>query len=103
VNLNSHIDTCKVLKLFDRVATGSEGYPKALVETWTHSPGASSQSNRPPQRLSLITNNQQNLLKAHQDCITSLLSIESPFRGGVISGDRAGVIKVWRIDGVDSS
>lgn len=53
--------------------------------------------------MSLITNNQQNLLKAHQDSITALVCIDSPFRGGVVSGDRAGAIKVWRIEGADAA
>ncbi|KAJ7865275.1 hypothetical protein B0H13DRAFT_2067981, partial [Mycena leptocephala] len=39
-----------------------------------------------------------NLLKSHQDVVTALACIESPFRGGIVSGDRAGVIKVWRVE-----
>jgi len=81
---------------------GSEGYPTSFVEMWTRSTSSQSQGNRPPQRMSLITNNQQNLLKAHQDSVTTLACIDSPFRGGVVSGDRAGVIKVWRIEGADA-
>lgn len=75
----------------------SSGAVSAHVETWLNSASASLQ-NRPPQRLSLINNNQQNLLKAHQDTITSLICIDSPFRGGIVSGDRAGAVKVWRIE-----
>ncbi|EED79789.1 predicted protein [Postia placenta Mad-698-R] len=74
----------------------------AQVETWT-SPPNSGLNNRPPQRLSLINHNQQNLLKGHQDTITALACIDSPFRGGIASGDRAGVIKVWRVEGLDMS
>lgn len=48
--------------------------------------------------MSLIAHNQQNLLRNHQDIITATVCIDSPFRGGLVSGDRAGVIKVWRID-----
>jgi phosphoinositide-3-kinase regulatory subunit 4 len=69
------------------------------VETW---PAPSSQTtNRPPQRISLITHNQQTLLKSHQDVITALACFDSPFRGGIVSGDRAGVIKVWRAEETD--
>ncbi|EPQ51918.1 ARM repeat-containing protein [Gloeophyllum trabeum ATCC 11539] len=68
------------------------------VETWVASPNSGSLSNRPPQRMSLINHSQQNLLKAHQDIISALACIDSPFRGGFVSGDRAGVIKVWRVD-----
>jgi phosphoinositide-3-kinase regulatory subunit 4 len=77
------------------------GAASANIETWPDSTTLASNANRPPQRMSLITHNQQNLLKSHQDIITSLACIDSPFRGGIISGDRAGVIKVWRIDGAD--
>jgi len=73
----------------------------ANVETWPDSTTLATNANRPPQRMSLITHNQQNLLKSHQDIITSLACINSPFRGGIVSGDRAGVIKVWRIDNSD--
>ncbi|KAL1745959.1 hypothetical protein HDZ31DRAFT_81556 [Schizophyllum fasciatum] len=78
-------------------AVTGDGSATAYVETWPPAPSASS-TNRAPQRLSLITNNQQNLLKAHQDIITALACIDSPFRGGVISGDRSGTLKVWRVD-----
>ncbi|KAF9224775.1 ARM repeat-containing protein [Gyrodon lividus] len=67
------------------------------VETWVQSQTSLSHNNRAPQRMSMITNNQQNLLKSHQDIITALACIDSPFRGGIASGDRAGVIKVWRV------
>lgn len=76
------------------------GTASAFVETWPPTPNGG-QSNRPSQRISLITNNQQSLLKSHQDVVTVLACIDSPFRGGIISGDRAGVIKVWRVEEVD--
>ncbi|GLB39855.1 putative protein kinase [Lyophyllum shimeji] len=76
----------------------STGAASTYAETWPPPSVVGAQANRPPQRMSLITHSQQNLLKAHQDVITALASIESPFRGGIISGDRAGMVKVWRID-----
>ncbi|GJE86329.1 Pkinase-domain-containing protein [Phanerochaete sordida] len=82
-------------------AQAASGAAAAYVETWVSSPSAS-QANRPPQRLSLINHNQQNLLKAHQDTINALVCIDSPFRGGIVSGDRAGVIKVWRVESAES-
>ena len=78
----------------------SSGVASAHVETWVGA-AASSQANRPLQRLMLINYNQQNLLKAHQDTVTALACIDSPFRGGIISGDRSGVVKVWRVEGLD--
>ncbi|KAF8521236.1 hypothetical protein BU17DRAFT_65000 [Hysterangium stoloniferum] len=56
------------------------------VET-TSRPGGS-QNQRRASRTNLIINHQQHLLKAHQDCITALACIDSPFCGGIVSGDR---------------
>ncbi|KAF9516566.1 hypothetical protein BS47DRAFT_1371689 [Hydnum rufescens UP504] len=54
---------------------------------------------RPAQRTSLISGHQHQLLRAHQDCITALACLDSPFRGALVSGDRSGTIKVFRVDG----
>ncbi|KAH9960599.1 ARM repeat-containing protein [Lactifluus volemus] len=71
------------------------------LETWLLSAQSSSQQNRPPQRMTLLSNSQQYLLRPHQDTITTLACIDSPFRCGILSGDRSGGIKVWRVDGTD--
>ncbi|EJD02926.1 uncharacterized protein FOMMEDRAFT_123012 [Fomitiporia mediterranea MF3/22] len=65
-------------------------------------------SNSPPhagagQRASLIMSHQSNLLRAHQDCVRAVACLDAPFRGGILTGDRAGVIKVWRVEGVAES
>ncbi|KAJ8472505.1 hypothetical protein ONZ45_g16629 [Pleurotus djamor] len=73
----------------------SSGTASMHTETWS-TPVSS--SNRPAQRISLITQNQQTLLKAHQDVVTALLCIDSPFKGGIVSGDRSGTIKVWKVE-----
>ncbi|EAU84150.2 other/VPS15 protein kinase [Coprinopsis cinerea okayama7 len=78
---------------------GNKG-PVSYVETWPAVP-TGGQSSRPSQRISLITQHQQNLLKSHQDVVTALACIDSPWRGGIVSGDRAGVVKVWRLDYVE--
>lgn len=52
------------------------------------------------QRTSVITEHQSTLLKAHQDCVRTVACIDAPFRGGIISADRSGVIKVWRVEGL---
>ncbi|KIY49828.1 hypothetical protein FISHEDRAFT_40447 [Fistulina hepatica ATCC 64428] len=83
-----------------RQVTETSGSASTYIET--SPPSSSAAENRPPQRMALITNNQQNLLKNHQDAITALCCIDSPFRGGLISGDRAGVLKVWRVDSTDT-
>lgn len=76
------------------------GTSSTYLETWPVSPHGS-HSNRAPQRISLITHNQNHLLRSHQDVVTSLVCIDSPFRGGIVSGDRSGVLKVWRVEAVD--
>ncbi|KAF8635725.1 hypothetical protein AX15_000341 [Amanita polypyramis BW_CC] len=77
----------------------TSGNAAVHVETWPASTG--NHTNRPPQRISLITQSQQTLFKSHQDVITALACLDSPFRGGIVSGDRAGVIKVWRVEATD--
>lgn len=72
-----------------------------LVHTETSSPGNTylgSQNQRAASRTNVITQHQHILLRAHQDCITAVSCIDSPFRGGIVSGDRAGLVKVWRIE-----
>ncbi|KAI0305183.1 ARM repeat-containing protein [Multifurca ochricompacta] len=82
-------------------AISSSGSTMSYMETWLLSAQTASQQNRPPQRMMLLNNNQHNLLRPHQDTITALACVDSPFRCGIISGDRAGGIKVWRVDGAD--
>ncbi|KAG9307924.1 hypothetical protein JVU11DRAFT_12894 [Chiua virens] len=71
----------------------SSGAVTSYVETWVQSPSTANQNNRAPQRMSMITHHQQNLLKSHQDIITALACIDAPFRGGIVSGDRGGALK----------
>ncbi|KAL0946172.1 hypothetical protein HGRIS_012435 [Hohenbuehelia grisea] len=80
------------------VVTAPSSSTSSYLETWPTP--ASGRSDRPSGRISLISHNQQNLLRAHQDVITALVCIDSPFKGGIVSGDRAGVVKVWRVEAV---
>ncbi|GAA6002182.1 hypothetical protein JCM10207_003113 [Rhodosporidiobolus poonsookiae] len=66
-------------------------------------PSSSSSTSRPSRaahppprvhRSTLIANSQQQLLRAHQEAITALAVVDLPFRC-VVSGDRAGVVKVF--------
>ena len=41
-------------------------------------------------------------LRPHYDVISALGTVETPFSSCVISGDRSGVIKVWRLEGGNS-
>ncbi|KAJ4489999.1 hypothetical protein J3R30DRAFT_3277445 [Lentinula aciculospora] len=78
-------------------SVSNNGSASTYIEGW---PAAetNSQQNRPTQRITLITHNQQTLLRSHQDIVTAMVCIDSPFRGGIVSGDRAGVIKVWKVE-----
>jgi phosphoinositide-3-kinase, regulatory subunit 4 len=68
------------------------------VESWPPRTTANA-ANRSTARRALVDGTQQALLRAHSDTICALVTIDAPFKGGLISGDRAGVIKVWRIEG----
>lgn len=38
-------------------------------------------------------------LRPHYDAIAALSAVETPFSSCVISGDRSGIVKVWRMEG----
>jgi len=59
---------------------------------------AGSKGDRPAWRTTLIGLHQQQLLKGHQDGITALACLDVPFRCGIVSGDRMGVVKVFRVE-----
>ena len=42
---------------------------------------------------------QRQPLRPHYDAICALGTVETPFSSCVISGDRSGVLKVWRMEG----
>lgn len=54
----------------------------------------------PGQRASVVLAHQTGLLRAHQDCVRAVACLDAPFRGCIISGDRAGILKVWRVEGL---
>ncbi|GAA5836125.1 hypothetical protein JCM9279_002203 [Rhodotorula babjevae] len=61
------------------------------------STSTSTAAGAPPSRVhrsTLIANSQQQLLRAHQEAITALAVLDLPFRC-VVSGDRAGVVRVF--------
>jgi phosphoinositide-3-kinase regulatory subunit 4 len=71
--------------------------PPSHTEIWSHYDAKEREKHRNTARPSLIGHYQQTLLKSHQDCITAIACIDSPFRGGVVSADRSGVIKVYKV------
>ncbi|GAA5967346.1 hypothetical protein JCM11641_000519 [Rhodosporidiobolus odoratus] len=75
--------------------------PPPLPPTSSSAPSSSSRPTRSSthsaprvHRSTLIANSQQQMLRAHQEAITALAVIDLPFRC-VVSGDRAGVVKVF--------
>lgn len=48
-------------------------------------------------------NSQRQALRPHYDAICALGVVETPFSSCVVSADRSGVIKVWRMEGSPSS
>lgn len=71
------------------------------TEIWSHFDSREMERQRIAARPSLISHHQQSTLRSHQDCITAIACIDSPFRGGVVSGDRSGIIKVYRVLDID--
>jgi len=78
------------------VPTGSP--TPSTIHTESYLSQASSKLDRPSLRTSLIGQHQQQLLKGHQDCITAIACLDVPFKCGIISGDRTGVVKVFRVE-----
>ncbi|EJD52092.1 ARM repeat-containing protein [Auricularia subglabra TFB-10046 SS5] len=82
--------------MFGTLRAGTDGLPTHL-ETATP-PASLGAGNKARSSTLAINQHQQNLLKAHQDCITAVACFDSPFRGGIVTGDRSGVLKVFRMD-----
>ncbi|KAG8692735.1 Serine/threonine-protein kinase, partial [Ceratobasidium sp. 394] len=61
-------------------------------------------SNLPPApargqtRSGLTAQHHQTVMKGHTDSITTLACIDTPFKGGIVSGDAAGAIKVFKME-----
>lgn len=71
--------------------------PHAVPAPSSSSSSRSSRTSAPTSRVhrsTLIANSQQQLLRAHQEAITALAVLDLPFRC-VVSGDRAGVVRVF--------
>ena len=79
--------------------TSSTKEATTLVHIESPSPHAGPHSGA-GQRASIVMAHQAGLLRAHQDCVRAVACLDAPFRGGIVSGDRAGVVKVWRVEGL---
>ncbi|KAG8809460.1 Serine/threonine-protein kinase [Serendipita sp. 399] len=71
--------------------------PPSHTEIWSHLGPREKERQRNATRSNFIGHYQQELLRSHRDCITAIACIDSPFRGGIVSADRSGVIKVYRV------
>ncbi|KAG8848832.1 Serine/threonine-protein kinase [Serendipita sp. 411] len=71
--------------------------PPSHTEIWSHLSSKEKERQRNATRANFIGHYQQDLLRSHRDCISAIACIDSPFRGGIISADRSGVIKVYRV------
>ncbi|QRV84883.1 phosphoinositide 3-kinase regulatory subunit 4 [Ceratobasidium sp. AG-Ba] len=49
-------------------------------------------------RSTLTAQHHQTVMKTHTDMITTLACIDTPFKGGIVSGDAAGAIKVFKME-----
>jgi phosphoinositide-3-kinase regulatory subunit 4 len=61
-------------------------------------PTAHRQSSSGPDRHAGVAQQRQPL-RPHYDAIAALGAVETPFSSCVISGDRSGIVKVWRMEG----
>ncbi|EIW67963.1 hypothetical protein TREMEDRAFT_44965 [Tremella mesenterica DSM 1558] len=85
------------------VICGSAKEKEALFKQVTHTPAPAiyfthpSSNRQPSDRHAVLTHRQP--LRPHYDAICALGAVETSFSSCVITGDRSGLIKVWRLEG----
>lgn len=82
---------------FPSTIRDSSGGSPRHAETWQNWQETSHDRKKNTFRSRLIGQHQKDLLQAHQDCVSAVCYIDSPFRGGIISGDRSGYIKIFKV------
>ncbi|KDN46573.1 hypothetical protein RSAG8_04226, partial [Rhizoctonia solani AG-8 WAC10335] len=65
--------------------------------TFPH-PSATPAQNRGQSRSMLTAQHHQTVMKGHSDAISALACIDLPFKGGIVSGDASGALKVFKMD-----
>ncbi|KAJ1301055.1 hypothetical protein OPQ81_003473 [Rhizoctonia solani] len=65
--------------------------------TFVH-PSATPAQNRGQSRSTLTTQYHQTVMKAHTDAVTALACVDLPFKGGIVSGDASGALKVFKME-----
>ncbi|KAH7106720.1 ARM repeat-containing protein [Auriculariales sp. MPI-PUGE-AT-0066] len=83
--------------MFGTLRAGPEGLTTHL-ETAAPQGGSTSSATKARKSSNVINQHQYTLLKAHQDCITAVACFDVPFKGGIVTGDRSGVLKIFRMD-----
>lgn len=85
------------LSYFPRTISYPSGGSPHHTETWQNWQETSHDRKKNTFRSRLIGQHQKELLQAHQDCISAVCYIDSPFRGGIVSADRSGYIKIFKV------
>ncbi|CAE6470635.1 unnamed protein product [Rhizoctonia solani] len=65
--------------------------------TFSH-PSAAPAQNRGQSRSTLTAQHHQTVMKGHADAITTLACVDLPFKGGIVSGDASGALKVFKME-----
>ncbi|ELU36605.1 other/VPS15 protein kinase [Rhizoctonia solani AG-1 IA] len=65
--------------------------------TFPH-PSAAPAQNRGQSRSTLTAQHHQTVMKGHTDAITALACVDLPFKGGIVSGDASGALKVFKME-----
>ncbi|CAE6436166.1 unnamed protein product [Rhizoctonia solani] len=65
--------------------------------TFPH-PSAAPAQNRGQSRSVVTAQHHQTVMKGHTDSITALACIDLPFKGGIVSGDASGALKVFKME-----
>ncbi|KAG8712873.1 Serine/threonine-protein kinase [Ceratobasidium sp. 423] len=69
----------------------------AHTVTFPH-PSATPSQTRGQPRSMLTAQHYQTVMKGHTDAVTALACIDLPFKGGVVSGDASGALKVFKME-----
>ncbi|CAE7123924.1 unnamed protein product [Rhizoctonia solani] len=75
----------------------AQGAAAAHTVTFPH-PSATPAQNRGQSRSTLTAQHHQTVMKGHTDAVTALACVDLPFKGGIVSGDASGALKVFKME-----
>lgn len=81
----------------DRTTPGGAKTPASHTVTFPN-PASAPTPGRGQSRSTLTAQQHQSVMKGHTDAVVALACIDTPFKGGIVSGDAAGAIKVFKIE-----